>query len=67
MAEQDGSYRSNFDRLSDRMLAENAEMSGVTIKTNLDPKNVLEDNPYFNKTKNYTKEELEKLKKFFGD
>ncbi|WP_400246812.1 hypothetical protein AB3U99_08275 [Niallia sp. JL1B1071] len=66
MEEQKGTKLPNFDSLTDRVIAENSEVPSVSIKTNLDPENVLEDNPYFDKSKTYSEEELEKLKKFFG-
>jgi len=66
MEEQKGTNLSNYDSLTDRVIAEDSDVPSVSIKTNLDPKNVLEDNPYFDKSKTYSEEELEKLKKFFG-
>ncbi|MGP7817337.1 hypothetical protein [Niallia sp. 01092] len=56
----------DFDSLDDRVIAEGNEQPVFSVNTNLDPKNSLEDNPYFDKTKKYSKEELEKFKKFFG-
>ena len=66
MNEEKGANLSGYDQLSDRIMESDSELKSVSIKTNLDPKNVLEDNPYFDKTKTYSKEELEKFKKFFG-
>ena len=66
MDKQQGTQMPDFDRLNDRVIAEDSEMPSVSIKTNIDPKNVLEDNPYFDKSKTYSEEELAKLKKFFG-
>ncbi|WP_312095993.1 hypothetical protein [Niallia sp.] len=66
MDEQKGQQMPDFDRLNDRIIAEGSEIPSVSIKTNVDPKNVLEDNPYFDKSKTYSEEELAKLKKFFG-
>lgn len=66
MNEEKGANMSGYDQLSDRIMESDSELKSVSIKTNLDPKNVLEDNPYFDKTKTYSKEELEKFKKFFG-
>lgn len=66
MEEQKGTNLSNYDSLTDRVIAEDSDVPSVSIKTNLDPKNVLKDNPYFDKSKTYSEEELEKLKKFFG-
>ncbi|HEO8420802.1 hypothetical protein [Niallia sp. FSL W8-0635] len=66
MEEQKGSKLPNFDALTDRVIAEDSDVPSVSIKTNVDPKNVLEDNPYFDNTKTYSEEELAKLKKFFG-
>lgn len=66
MEEQKGTNLSNYDTVTDRVIAEDSDVPSVSIKTNLDPKNVLVDNPYFDKSKTYSEEELEKLKKFFG-
>lgn len=66
MNEQKGTQMPDFDRLNDRVIAEGLEIPSVSIKTNVDPKNVLEENPYYDKSKTYSEEELEKFKKFFG-
>lgn len=66
MDKQKGTQMPDFNRLNDRVIAEDSEMPSVSLKTNVDPNNVLEDNPYFDKSKTYSEEELAKLKKFFG-
>ncbi|UFT99592.1 hypothetical protein KO561_01035 [Radiobacillus kanasensis] len=38
----------------------------LSMKTSLDPKDPLEDNPYYDPNKEYSPEEKEKLRKFFG-
>jgi hypothetical protein len=37
----------DFAELSDRLIAEPTDAPALVIKTNLDPKNVTEENPYF--------------------
>ncbi|GGD11330.1 hypothetical protein [Pontibacillus salipaludis] len=54
-----------FDELSDRFIGEANEQPSLSMKTNLDPKDVTKDNPYFDKTKKHTPEEIESFKKFF--
>ncbi|AYV65722.1 MULTISPECIES: hypothetical protein [Niallia] len=66
MNEQNGANIPDFGQINDHMMNADSDKTSVSIKTSLDPKNVLEDNPYFDKTKTYSKEELEKFKKFFG-
>ncbi|CAM5724541.1 hypothetical protein SAFG77S_10672 [Streptomyces afghaniensis] len=66
MNEQNGANIPDFCQINDHMMNADSDKTSVSIKTSLDPKNVLEDNPYFDKTKTYSKEELEKFKKFFG-
>lgn len=66
MEKKKGFDTPNFDHLNDRVISEGNEQPAFSMKTNLDPKNQLEDNPYFDRTKEYSKEELEKFKKFFG-
>ena len=56
----------NFDHLNDRVIADGTAKPSFSMRTNIDSKGVLEENPYFDKTKNYSEEELEKFKKFFG-
>ncbi|WP_102028441.1 hypothetical protein [Salirhabdus sp. Marseille-P4669] len=55
-----------FDDLTDRLISEGNEQGTISMKTNLDPKDPIEDNPYFDKNKTYTKEELDKFRNFFG-
>ncbi len=56
----------NVDSLSDRVIEDGNEGPFLSIKTNVDPKDVFENNPYFDKNKTYSEEELEKFRKFFG-
>ncbi|PLS04730.1 hypothetical protein [Neobacillus cucumis] len=37
----------NFDQLNDRIILESAATPTIVIKTNLDPKNATENNPYY--------------------
>jgi hypothetical protein len=37
----------DFDKLNDRMIAESPSGAMLVIKTNLDPKDVTENNPYY--------------------
>lgn len=66
MRNQENSNIPNFDHLNDRVIAEGINHPTLSIKTNLDSKSSLENNPYYDKSKEYSKEELEKFKKFFG-
>ncbi|KGX92738.1 hypothetical protein N781_15655 [Pontibacillus halophilus JSM 076056 = DSM 19796] len=56
-----------FDDLNDRLIAEPTDAPAFSVKTSTDPKSVLEDNPYFDRSKPHTKEEIEKFKAFFGE
>jgi hypothetical protein len=40
----------DFDRLNDRIIAESSPSPMLVIKTNLDPKDVSENNPYYQDT-----------------
>lgn len=40
----------NFDQLNDRIIAESSSSPMLVIKTNLDPKDVTENNPYYQDT-----------------
>ncbi|WP_042342388.1 hypothetical protein [Bacillus timonensis] len=40
----------DFKELNDRIIAEASDEPILVIKTNLDPKNVTEDNPYYKKS-----------------
>lgn len=56
---QPGSHKMpDFDQLNDRIIAENVAGPHLVIKTNLDPKNATENNPY------YHSEEMKDPKKF---
>jgi hypothetical protein len=37
----------DFDQLNDRIIVENSESPHLVIKTNLDPKEATENNPYY--------------------
>ncbi|GHH96619.1 hypothetical protein [Neobacillus kokaensis] len=37
----------DFDKLNDRIIAEMPSEPMIVIKTNLDPKNVMDQNPYY--------------------
>jgi hypothetical protein len=46
----------DFDSLNDRIIAEHSSGPMIVIKTNVDPKDSTEDNPYYeNKSKTDTK------------
>lgn len=53
----------DFDDLNDRVIAEAPSSPTLVIKTNLDAKNVVEENPYYNSKA--SKKEKEKLEQFF--
>lgn len=55
----------NFDDLDDRIIGEATQEPSFSIKTNLDPKDPTEENPYFNKNEHHSKEDIEKFKKYF--
>lgn len=40
----------DFDQLNDRIIAESSSSPTLVIKTNLDPKDVTENNPYYQDT-----------------
>jgi hypothetical protein len=40
----------DFDQLNDRIIAESSSSPMLVIKTNLDPKDVTENNPYYQDT-----------------
>lgn len=40
----------DFDRLNDRIIADSSPSPMLVIKTNLDPKDVSENNPYYQDT-----------------
>ncbi|WP_407272763.1 hypothetical protein [Radiobacillus sp. PE A8.2] len=54
-----------FDDLDDRVIAEGSQQPAFSMKTSLDPEDPTKDNPYFDNTKQHSKEEIEKFKKFF--
>ena len=53
----------DFDDLNDRVIAEAPSSPTLVIKTNLDAKSAVEENPYYNSKA--SKEEKEKLEEFF--
>lgn len=55
----------NFNELNDRFIGETPDHPSLSMRTDLDPKDVTKDNPYFDETKEHTQEEMEKFKKFF--
>ncbi|MEO2074777.1 MAG: hypothetical protein ABGX20_05210 [Bacillus sp. (in: firmicutes)] len=54
----------DFDELNDRMIAERSSSPMLVIKTNLDPENPSEENPYYQKGNAQDKEAMDD---FFGD
>lgn len=53
----------DFDQLTDRIIAGASPSPSIGIKTNLDSKDISEENPYYNPKA--ASEEKEKLEKFF--
>ncbi|EKN63797.1 hypothetical protein P9E76_15955 [Schinkia azotoformans] len=53
----------DFDALNDRVIAEASPSPTLVIKTNLDAKSMVEENPYYDPKA--TKAEKEKLEQFF--
>jgi hypothetical protein len=61
------SYNDESNRMKNvNEITDDEEAANLSIKTNLDPKSPFDNNPYFDKNKEYTEEELEKFRKFFG-
>ena len=52
----------DFDQLNDRIIAESPSSPMLVIKTNLDPKEPSEDNPYYHNGKAH---DPEAMKNFF--
>lgn len=63
MVKKNSNQIPDFDDLNDRVIAEASPSPTLVIKTNLDAKSVVEENPYY-KSK-ATNEEKEKLENFF--
>jgi hypothetical protein len=63
MKEENRNNMPNFDELNDRIIAEASDSPRISIKTNLDPKNTTEENPY--NGENMSKEEQKKHQQFF--
>lgn len=54
----------DFDQLNDRVIAEHTAAPMLVIKTNLDPKDSTEDNPYY---KNKEQTVTEEFREYFED
>ncbi|WP_028403198.1 hypothetical protein [Ectobacillus panaciterrae] len=54
----------DFHELEDRMIAEPSNQPTLVIKTNLDPKNATEDNPYY---QNNSDKNSKQLREFFEE
>ncbi|MFL6559372.1 MAG: hypothetical protein ACJ8MO_25060 [Bacillus sp. (in: firmicutes)] len=54
----------DFDQLNDRIIAESSPSPMLVIKTNLDPKDVTENNPYYNDTE---VKEPKKIQEYFEE
>lgn len=54
----------DFDSLDDRVIAAMPSEPSLVIKTNLDPQNAEEENPYYQKG---SKENQEKFKNYFKE
>lgn len=54
----------DFDELNDRVIAESSSSPMLVIKTNLDPENPSQENPYYQKGNTQDKEAMDD---FFGD
>ncbi len=52
----------DFNSLSDRVIVEPTDSPFLVMKTNLDPKEVTEDNPYFQKK---NKKDTKKFERYF--
>lgn len=63
MEKKNSNQLPDFDDLNDRVIAEAPPSPTLVIKTNLDAKSVVEENPYYNSKA--TNEEKEKLEEFF--
>ncbi len=53
----------DFDKLNDRIIAQHTTSPTLVIKTNLDPKDATEENPYVKDHQNTTSD----IKDFFSD
>jgi hypothetical protein len=54
----------DFDQLNDRVIAQHTEAPMLVIKTNLDPKDSTENNPYY---KNKEQTDTEEFREYFED
>lgn len=54
----------DFDQLNDRVIAQHTEEPMLVIKTNLDPKDSTENNPYY---KNKEQTDTKEFREYFED
>ncbi|MBV7503687.1 hypothetical protein KW850_00220 [Bacillus sp. sid0103] len=54
----------DFDQLNDRIIAESSPSPMLVIKTNLDPKEATENNPYYHNTEVNS---AKKIKEYFEE
>jgi hypothetical protein len=54
----------DFEQLNDRVIAQHTDAPMLVIKTNLDPKDSTEDNPYY---KNKEQTDTEEFREYFED
>ncbi|MGO4886485.1 hypothetical protein ACJ2A9_01895 [Anaerobacillus sp. MEB173] len=57
----------DFDKLTDRIIAEAPSAPMFSIKTNLDSDDPTENNPYFSKDNGKTEAEMNKFKAYFDE
>lgn len=51
----------DFDKLNDRVIAEASQSPSLVIKTNLDPKDTTDENPYDSETNMKDKDKFEQF------
>lgn len=62
------SEKADFDSLQDRLINEPSQSPSIVLKTNLDPDNMKDENPYIDHSHKQDAEEERKLEAFFdGD
>jgi hypothetical protein len=54
----------DFDQLNDRIIAESSSSPMLVIKTNLDPKDVTQSNPYYQDTE---VKNVKRMKEYFEE
>jgi hypothetical protein len=54
----------DFDQLNDRIIVENSPTPMLVIKTNLDPKDATENNPYYHDSE---VKNAKKIKEYFAE